>query len=176
MRKKLDGASLQDLYHYALAMQGNGDSTFPCETLVQRLEVTRNANHLIDNLDSSHWQEWDEVMPRADRMTSTDDLVRVGKELQAKCNKWAVAHGIDPHTGRSIDDSNEAVVGATPKRTLLADVGQGQAVYALVDNQWYSVNFDGNVIADVRWKCSTKERDQIVAILISRNRNDLSVS
>lgn len=96
---KMDQWIAQDLYHYALAMQGNGNSTFPSTTLVERLDASRSAQDKIHRFGSALWQQWDEVMPRTDSMRSTEDLSRVGAAIQAKVEAWAQANNIDANAG-----------------------------------------------------------------------------
>ena len=100
---KIDAAVIQDLYHYALAMQGNSDSAFPCETLLERLDASRSVQRTLERLDPEDWQEWDDVIPRTDRLTSVDDLVHCGQAVQSKVEQWAKKHGVDPRSGESFN-------------------------------------------------------------------------
>lgn len=60
------------------------------------------------------------------------------------------------------------IEGATPSRVIDANIGNGFATYALVNDTWYSVNLYNGRVSDVRWEATTAERDQIIAILSSR--------
>ena len=100
---KIDAAVIQDLYHYALAMQGNSDSAFPCETLLERLDASRSVQRTLERLDPEYWQEWDDVIPRTDRITSVDDLVNCGKSVQARAEQWCKRHGVNPSSGERIN-------------------------------------------------------------------------
>ena len=102
MTTKIDAEWLQDAWHYALAMQGSGDSTFPAETLMERLEAARRVQHMINHLamvEMGCLTEWDGICPRPDAIRSTEDLERIGRLLQAKVTLEAVKMGIEPRTG-----------------------------------------------------------------------------
>ena len=66
-------------------------------------------------------------------------------------------------------NKNMNIKGTKPDKILeCVDLGNGFCHYALVEDQWYSVNLCDGKIADVRWECRTNERDQIIAVLSSR--------
>lgn len=98
----MDNAIAQDLYHYALAMQGNGNSAFDAETLMDRLDAAKNAKWSIERLTSESWQEFDPVTPRPDAMRSTEDLTRVGASLQAVVEAWCARNHYDPSSGNKL--------------------------------------------------------------------------
>ena len=49
----------------------------------------------------------------------------------------------------------------TASHVILANFGNGQCVYANVDDTWYSANVDGFEVVDVRWKATPHEIKQI---------------
>lgn len=67
-----------------------------------------------------------------------------------------------------MNKSRTEIEGTRPDRYLEADLGNGYASYALADGRWFSINGTREEIMDIRWECQEKERNQIVAILISR--------
>ena len=100
---KIDAGIIQDLYHYSLSMQGDSNSAFPCETLCERLAASNNCRRKLEQLDPKYWQEWDDVIPRTDRITSVDDLVHCGQAVQSKVEQLAKKHGVDPRSGESFN-------------------------------------------------------------------------
>ena len=101
MSHKVDAGFVQDQWHYAMAMQRSGESTFACDTILQRLEAARSAQRAIDALRIEHGNpaDWDNVRPRVSLYETMEDFVNGGKLLQFQCEKWGRENNIDPRTG-----------------------------------------------------------------------------
>lgn len=119
MSRKVDAGFVQDAWHYALAMQCDTNSTFPCETLTERLDAARAIRDAIDRLsmgENGCLYEWDKVRPRPERMITSADLVRVGRDVQEQCEKWGRDNNIDPRSGDPPDAARKFKI---VKMTLL---------------------------------------------------------
>ena len=94
---KLDNGSVQDLYHYALAMQGSDESAFPCETLKNKLAACESAALILSNIEGDLENSFfDGVSPDADRFNSDRDLHIASEQLLNRVVEWRNSTGSRP--------------------------------------------------------------------------------
>ncbi len=110
---KINGAILQDLYHYSLAMQGR-ESGFPSHTLMARLDAAAGARRVLVELEGRVSVQWDRFI-KGD-YESEVELDDNGRELNQHVCKVAEGMGIDPNSGYKIK-AGEIFVAPTTKIT-----------------------------------------------------------
>lgn len=94
---KLDGASLQDLHHYALAMQGK-DCAFGSEKLMERLDASRSAYDVINRLEADP-EIWEPMIKHPRSFKSEAELIQFGAALEKLVARVSFDLNIDPHSG-----------------------------------------------------------------------------
>lgn len=102
MKTKIDAGFIQDIWHGALAMQGSSESSWPHETIVERMDASRMVQNMIAQLsidENGCLFYWDEVCPRPSSFRTLEDMERVGRLLQTKCREEAMKMNIDPRSG-----------------------------------------------------------------------------
>lgn len=103
--KQLNGGTIQDLFHYALALKGE-ENGMDANTLHRRLECGESAKNLLTSLDVQSESEYFEpVVPRPDLWNKEQDMLLAGEALWNKVVEWAQFHGINPRTGETTDIS-----------------------------------------------------------------------
>ena len=95
--EKLDGGTVQDLYHYALAASGNSQSTFNCELLKDRLSAFENLISLVNakDLDFPYLSLFAEIK-------NEEQMKRESIAFAKWITKAAALLKIDPFTGERL--------------------------------------------------------------------------
>jgi hypothetical protein len=116
----IQGGHIQDLYHYALAIQGNQMSTFRSDTLGRRLAcyenlcgLTRRMVDAVERVDDgsliSIVSELNRQVVDADLLTSEKEMIRIGREAERSANVLGGYLKIDPVSGNSLSHDPAAI-------------------------------------------------------------------
>jgi len=98
---KLNGAHLQDLHHYALAMAGQ-DNCADAYRLRERLDCADNAYNLILNVECAEGV-FDRLNVIRRNYETERELIEDGVKLLAAVKEWSLFCGIDSCTGEQLD-------------------------------------------------------------------------
>lgn len=112
---KIDGGSLQDLHHLALAIQGK-ECAFDSESLMDRLDAVKKVNEKLTILDRRVYEKlitrldsdeptvymWDPYIKEVDSIKSVAELRTLGRRLYKQVLRVATEMGIDSYSGETI--------------------------------------------------------------------------
>jgi hypothetical protein len=98
---KLNCGTIQDLYHYSLAMIGETNG-MDASGLRSRLDCAESAYGMVANIDGEFEAAFfqNESALRSD-YESEKDLILAGCQLRDRVSEWAALHGIDPNKGEA---------------------------------------------------------------------------
>lgn len=95
--RKLDGATLQDLFHHSLAMQGE-DNCVDAYSLTARCKSASRVRDIIFELEGAEYDFLALVCP-ADSFRREAELIASGRQLFDKVTEFAALAGIDARSG-----------------------------------------------------------------------------